>query len=124
MGTLISKIDVFVVILRVISLRFFIGKIKTRPTSFVIWFISVWQIYRISEKQIRCIRNLYWIQTARMQINVELTDAIPISKGVICSQQIFHESLEGEKIGRTVQGHAMQMIPPLLLAVYRNYNNF
>lgn len=70
----------------------------------------------VEEKEIRCIQNLYWNQTARIEVNGELTDEIAISKGVrqgcilspllfnIYSQRIFRESIEKERIGIKVKG--------------------
>lgn len=70
----------------------------------------------IDEKEIQCIKNLYWNQSARIQINGEFSDEIAISKGVrqgcilspllfnIYSEKIFRESVEGKRIGILING--------------------
>lgn len=70
----------------------------------------------INGKELRCIKNLYWNQTARIDVDGDMTDEISISKGVrqgcilspllfnIYSEKIFQETIEDERIGIRVNG--------------------
>lgn len=70
----------------------------------------------INGKEIQCIKNLYWNQTAQVDINGELTDSIIISRGVrqgcilspllfnIYSEQIFQESISNVRRGIYISG--------------------
>ncbi|XP_073824763.1 FERM domain containing isoform X3 [Musca autumnalis] len=65
----------------------------------------------ISEKEIRCIKSLYWHQSAHVNIDGEITEEISISKGVrqgctlspllfnIYSEKIFKESVNNVQEG-------------------------
>ena len=70
----------------------------------------------IQDKELRCIKNPYWDQTAQLDACGEETDEINISRGVRqgCilspllfngySETIFQEILQGENIGINVNG--------------------
>jgi len=60
----------------------------------------------IDQRNIRCIENLYWYQTAQIRLNNELSDDIEIRRGVrqgcvlspllfnLYSERVFREALE------------------------------
>lgn len=70
----------------------------------------------IDQKDIRCIENLYWYQTAQIRFNNEMSDDIEIRRGVrqgcvlspllfnLYSEGVFREALEGVEIGLRVNG--------------------
>lgn len=67
-------------------------------------------------KEIRCIRNLYWQQTAEIKVNNSVTNPIPINKDVrqgcalspllfiVYSERIFQEALSNVSAGIKVNG--------------------
>lgn len=70
----------------------------------------------LDEKDIRCIKNLYWHQNAKVRVGNEVTRALQIQKGVrqgcvlspllfnLYSEAIFQEALEDTEIGIKVNG--------------------
>lgn len=70
----------------------------------------------IDQKDVRCIENLYWNQSAAVRVDNEITGAQQIFRGVrqgcvlspllfnLYSENIFQEALEGQEIGIKVNG--------------------
>lgn len=70
----------------------------------------------IDQKDIRCIENLYWNQTAQIKLDGDLSNNVQIRKGVrqgcvlspllfnLYSEAVFREALEEKEIGIKVNG--------------------
>ncbi|XP_075151162.1 uncharacterized protein LOC142225273 [Haematobia irritans] len=84
--------------------------------------IDILNAINIEQKEIQCIKSLYWHQTAQVEINGYMTESIPISKGVrqgcilspllfnIYSEQIFRESVNSIRNGIVVSRSVLNNI--------------